>query len=163
MASSCWLRRGALAGAGIEISPTAGTEARTIFPTQHVRRRGECQLLPDRLTQLDGRGARRKLVYARVVRRVWIVTEQDAHVRVDVVNDAGEAAAAVSPHIGLKPAAPEVLAGTRGLQPTFDRDRSGQLEVQALECRIVRLKPAEGLDRTSVEIPQVDPKHSQLS
>ena len=61
-----------------------------------------------------------------------------------------------------KPAPPEVLAGTGGLQLARHRDRPYEVEVEPLKRRIVWLKVPNRLDGTPLKIPNIHSEHSRL-
>jgi hypothetical protein len=163
MESSDWLRRGALAPAGIEIGAASGAQPRTIFPTEEVAGRRQRQLLPHYPGEIDRGGCRRHHVDGWIVGRIGIVAEEDVYLFVDMMDHVRQAAPAIGANVGSQPGSPKVLARPGGLEPTRDRDRSGELELESMEGRIARLEPPGRVNRTSIERPEVDLKHSRLT
>jgi hypothetical protein len=163
MESSDWLRRGALAPAGIEIGPAPGTQPCAIVPTEEVGRDCQRQLLAHYATQVDRARSWRHDVDGWIVGRVRIVAEENVQLFVHMVDQVGQTAAATGPNVGPNPGPPKVLARSGRLDPTRHRHGSGQLELESLEGWIGRLEPPDRVHRTPIESPEVDLKHSRVS
>jgi hypothetical protein len=160
MESSDWFGRGALTRPGIEIGPAPRAEASTIVPTQHVRRHGERKLFAHRLPKIERCGLGRQRIDTGIVGGIGIVAEEQTQLDVHRPPDVGEASATVCLTLAVHPPPPEIFAGTRFLQTPIDGHRPCQLEPEPFEDRIVGAEPSDGLDRTTVEISEIDPEHS---
>jgi hypothetical protein len=163
MESSNWFRRGALAPAGIEIGPTAGTEPRAIVAAEEKGRHRERQLFPHYPGEIDRGCGGGKNIHRRIVSRVWIVAQKDVQLVVDVMDHIGQAAAATGIDIGGDPASPKVLSRPRCLEASGHCHRPREFQLESLEDRVARLEPPDRVDRTPADSAEVDLKHSGLN
>jgi len=152
------------AGPRVEICPAAGAESGTVVPAeQEVRRRRKRQLFPNHHREIDGAGPGRQRVEVRVVRRLGIGRKhRRADVGVNLVQDLGEAAAALTAHHGVDGSTPEVLAFAGGLELTVYQDVSDQIEAESLKGGVVGLEFACCLNGTALQVPNVHSQHSRL-
>ncbi|HKP49929.1 MAG TPA: hypothetical protein VJU17_07925, partial [Gemmatimonadales bacterium] len=93
----------------------------------------------------------------------WIGAEdRGIHVDVDIGFDISETTATLSLDGALDFPPPQEFPGAGGLQLTCDRYRSGQIQIQAFESRIVRRKFPHRPYRAALKVPDVHSQHSRL-
>jgi hypothetical protein len=110
------------------------------------------------------RGPFQQRVRIRIVGRVRIRAEDcRTHVDVEVGTDLAQTSATLGLQRTSQRSSPQVLARASGLELAGDGYRSYKVKIQPLECRVIRLQLANGLDGTSLQIPDVHSEHSRLN
>ena len=125
---------------------------------------GESHFLPHDHSHIHGGRAVGQEVEVGVVHRVGIRAEHSGiHRHVHLVEHFGQASAARATNDPVEIASPEVFAVTGDLQLPVHRNRSHQLEPQALESRIVGREFALGPHGTAPKVPDIHTQHSRLT
>jgi hypothetical protein len=148
---------------GVEIRPAPGTQPGAILAAEGIHGHGQREFLAHRRTDVHVGYLRRKGVHRGIIRRIRISAEKHLDVRVEERNHTSQAPATGSPEFTGNMRLPEEFNIARLRQTALHLHRSIEVEPEAGERRILRFELPERLDRSPVNIPDVDLKHSPKS
>lgn len=152
-----------MAGTRIQICAAPRAQPCAIVAAENVGIGGERELLANRLAYVHGRGRVRQRIHAGIIGRVGVAAEEYVGAGLNRLAHRREAPAALGGHRRPDVASPEILPIGRGLKAAGNVDRLDQREAQPFKERISGRKPRVRLDRTAVEVSNVNPKHSPLT
>lgn len=156
---------GTVARSRVKVRSAVQAETGTVFPAeQQTSRSRQGQLFPCYVPDVDMRRALEQGVKVGIVSGFGIGAEdRGVHIDVNVGADFGQAAPTLALQHAMKAAPPQVLTQPGGLQLPRYRYRPNQVQIQPIECGIIRLKLPHRANRSPLKVPDVHSQHSRLN
>lgn len=162
MRSSVRFGRGrAVARTGVQVSSAPAAEAGAILTAQRESRRHEGELLPDHTPYVNSGDWCGQQVHVRIFRGVRVGAEQRPDLSLQGIREIPETAPAGPPNAATHGRLPEELLVASLLQSAMDLDRTIQVQAQTFPGWILRGDLSYGLNRSPVQVPQIDHQHSR--
>jgi hypothetical protein len=148
---------------GVEIRPAPGTQPGAILAAEGIRGHGEREFFAHRRADVHVGYLRRKRIDGGIIRRIRIRAEEHLDIRVETRNHTSQAAATGAPELPGDVRLPEIFVVARFGKATFHLHRSVQVQTEPGKGDISGLQLADSLNRSPVQVPDVDLKHSPKS